>query len=169
MHCIGYFYCLELLTPTDSESLPWGRWRKKWKEYKRALNSETETVRQAERGGDGGRGTDREWKAVWEEWMRLSDQLHWPCGLLMRQNCWAAQHGAVRSAVLALTLCHAGNSLQSSLISNSCRHRGRPVMNYQGWTMNWSPVVWPFPFCVNYFLTLFIQRGDVGAQVFSLQ
>lgn len=108
MQCTQYIICLELLTPTDSESLPWG-WqsenrkgtRELWqKERKRQKDTERETTSQTGTGWAKWGGGDRqEIKFSEKEWMRLSpnsctEHAHSPCGLLMwrsrEENWWAA-------------------------------------------------------------------------------
>lgn len=87
MQCTQYYICLELLTPTDSESLPWGRWRgngkgtrELWVDRKRENQSDRHRLSKV-----GGRETGN--KSQWERMDESeSESLHWACSFTM----WAA-------------------------------------------------------------------------------
>lgn len=146
LHCVRYYICLELLTPTDSESLPRGRWMENGRRTRElwiaGRERERRTARRKERDKKWDRQEGNERQR--EEWMRLSDQLYRACSFAM----WAADEKRwklvsiitqpFKSAVLARARRHAGNPLNSSLISNTCRHgegHRRAAMNDRGRTM----------------------------------
>ncbi len=166
MPCVRYYICLELLTPTDSESLPRGRWRENGKSTRELWTARREergrrTVRQTERKGRRQTGNERRWEGKDDSvWPAVLSVLSHHVGCWWEEaggegggNWWAAEHRPVTSAVLALTLCYAGNSVISSLICNTCRRGGgqrRAVMNDRGYRIEhaahamWSAGVWLF-------------------------
>lgn len=157
VHCVQYYICLELLTPTDSESLPRGRWRENGKST-RELWIDRKRDDQSDRHRQSKGGEDRQEIKVRKIRMSLNsctEHAQSPCGLLMRrswENLWKP-----------LALCHPANWLNIFINFYYMYTRRPAVMNE--WPHKQHILVscghWLFgSFHCGFFLTLIYSEGS---------
>lgn len=109
-----YYICLELLTPTDSESSPRG-WRRQWK---RALNSETERGQRSDRQEDRQEIKRQQRRDGWDGLTGARS----PCGLLMRRKKGAGRGELVSTVTWACQISCVSSHSPATPATHSIAH-----------------------------------------------